>query len=79
MIKSLIRFIYPFIFFACPKKTNQKKRQPVTCSAFSGMPCAAQNNRALRNSLRSDSPRAYPVIFPLLGCVKWQFKTTDIF
>jgi hypothetical protein len=41
--------------------------------------CAAQNNRALRNSLRSDSPRAFPVISPLLGCVKWPYKKTLFF
>jgi hypothetical protein len=34
--------------FACPK-TNQKG-QPFTWPRFAGLPCAAQNNRALRNS-----------------------------
>jgi len=34
--------------FACPK-TNQKG-QPITWPTFGGLPCAAQNYRALRNS-----------------------------
>jgi hypothetical protein len=34
--------------FACTK-TNQKV-QPITWSDWVGLPCAAQNNRALRNS-----------------------------
>ena len=49
-----------------------KKWQPITWSDSVELPCAAQNNRALRNSLRSNSPRANPVIFALLGCVKWR-------
>jgi len=52
--------------------------QPFTWSAFGELPCAAQNNRALRNSLRSDSPRAIPVISPLLGCVKWHKKQVRV-
>jgi hypothetical protein len=52
------------------QRNEPKKRQPVTWSAFGELTCAAQNNRALRNSLRSNSPRAVPIIFPLLGCVK---------
>ena len=37
------------------------------CPVFKG---AVQNNRALRNSLRSGSPRAIQIIFPLLSYVK---------
>jgi hypothetical protein len=61
-----------FIFFVCPNKTNQKKGQPFTWPRnIAGLPFAARNNRALRNSLRSNSPRAIPIISSLLGCVKW--------
>ena len=67
--------------FVCPKM-NQKG-QPFTWFDCVELSCAAQNNRALRNSHPpagciyhlagcSDSPRAIPVIFLLLGCVKWQ-------
>jgi hypothetical protein len=46
-----------FIFFACPKKTNQKKGQPFTWFRDAELPCAAQNNRALAElaSLRQSS------------------------
>jgi len=50
---------------------RRKKRQPFTRFRYAGLPCAAQNNRALPNSLRSDSPRAYLIISLLPGCVKW--------
>jgi len=53
------------------RKRTKRKGSLITCSAFSGMPCAAQNNRALENSLRSNSSSAIPVIFALLGCVRW--------
>jgi len=55
-----------FSLLAQRKRTKRKGSQSLGLR----LPCAAQNNRALRNSLRSDSPRAFPVIFPLLGYVK---------
>jgi len=39
-----------FIFFDCPKKTNQKKRHPVTCPAVGGIPCASRSCREFKNS-----------------------------
>ena len=44
---KIVSSSYMFIFFACTKKTNQKKRQPFTWPRSAGLPCAAQNNRAL--------------------------------
>ena len=59
-----------FIFFVCPKKTNQKKRQPFTWSACGGLPCAAHKERTFREvaSLRQN---VFPLFVVLLGCVKW--------
>jgi len=51
-------------------KENEPKEK-TACPLGLRLPCAARNNRALRNSLRSDSPRAWSVIYPLLGCVIW--------
>jgi hypothetical protein len=45
-----------FIFFARPKKTNQKKGRPVPWPF--GLPCASRTGLAHENSLRSDSSRA---------------------
>jgi len=39
-----------FIFFACPKKTNQKKGHPCFLSAFSGFPVRLQSCRDQKNS-----------------------------
>ena len=60
-----------FIFFDCPKKTNQKKGQPTTGSASGGLPCAARKERTLRKvaSLRRI---VLPLFTVLLGSVKWQ-------
>ena len=63
---------------ACPKKTTQQRsgerKGSQSLVRLWRISCAARNNRALRNSLRSNSPRAYPVISVLLGCVKWHKK-----
>jgi len=44
----LLTSLWLFIFFACPKKTNQKKRQPITWPASGGLPCAARKERTAR-------------------------------
>jgi len=67
---------FSYINFCLPKNESAAKRrkgQSFTWLAFGELPCAARNNSALRNSLRSNSPRAFSVIFPLLGCTKWHF------
>jgi hypothetical protein len=46
--KALLILFNMFIFFACPKKTNQKKRQPFTWFSFAELPCAAHKVRTLR-------------------------------
>ncbi|KPJ97412.1 MAG: hypothetical protein AMJ60_11260 [Desulfobacterales bacterium SG8_35] len=57
--KSLVSRIILFIFFACPKKTNQKKRQPITWSDCVELPCAPQNDREFENSLRSNRSNSF--------------------
>jgi hypothetical protein len=58
-------------------KTNQKG-QPITCSAFSGISCAAHKKLTPRKvvSLR----RVVFLLFVvLLGCVKWLEKSMMVF
>ena len=38
------------LFFACAKKSNQKKAHPVARRLFEPVPCAPRSSRALRNS-----------------------------
>jgi hypothetical protein len=67
--------IFMFIFFACPKKTNQKKRQPFTWSAKGGLPCAVHKKRATSESRTPCGVLrrvADPFFIALLGVVKWQ-------
>jgi hypothetical protein len=52
-------FIGEYLFFEWPKKRYQKKSHP-TVLAF-GCSVRFSVERALRNSLRSDSPRAIPL------------------
>jgi hypothetical protein len=66
---------FVFIFFTCPKKTNQKKGQPVTWSDFVGLPCAPRiyrefdNSPLLRDAHTDQTP--FSVHSAVLGCVKW--------
>ena len=63
-----------FIFFVCPKKTNQKKGQPITCFACAKYPVLLEIDGRCETrppEADSDSPRAIPSISALLGCVKW--------
>jgi hypothetical protein len=44
---SVINFIY-LLFLCLPERKRYKKKgQPITWPIFDGLPCAAQNNRAL--------------------------------
>ena len=52
-------FMGEYLFFTWPKKRYQKKGHP-TVLAF-GVSVRFSLERALRNSLRSDSPRADPL------------------
>jgi len=64
-------------FLYLHKETNQQRsgEESAACSfgsTASNCPVLLKITGRLRNSLRSNSPRAVPVIFPLLGYVKWQ-------
>jgi hypothetical protein len=48
-----------FIFFACPKKTIQKKGHPCHLSACGGFPVFLESCREFENSLRSNSSNSY--------------------
>ena len=48
-----------YLFFAWPKKRYQKKGHPAVLAFGCSVRFSLQ--RALRNSLRSDSPRAIPL------------------
>ena len=79
MFLKILNEIYLFIFFACPKKTNQKKRQPYTCPAFSGIPCAAHKKQTPRKVAPPSAVLrrvAFQLFIPLLGCVKWHLEKT---
>ena len=52
-----------FIFFVCPKKTNQKKGQPITWPRFAWLSCAAHKVRTLRKVAIAPPNR-----FPALCC-----------
>jgi len=68
--------LYSVHFLCLPKENEPKERAALfTWSAYGGLSCAALKKRALRNSLRSNSPRAFPFFYVLLGCVKWRKKT----
>ena len=63
-----------------PAAKRRKKRQPFTCSACSGIPCAAHKERTLRKVAEFIPPCGvlrrivFPLFIALLGCVKWHFK-----
>jgi len=52
-------FMGEYLFFAWPKKRHQKKGHPTVLAC--GVSVRFSLERALRNSLRSDSPRAEPL------------------
>ncbi len=56
--------------------------QPITCSAFSGIPCAAHKERTLREVAplyRVLRRNVFPLFIPLLGSVKWHKIRTWLF
>jgi len=71
-------FLNLFIFFACPKKTNQKKGQPII-RRFTAVPLSAEFPTQLKKDGRcgtrgvyapqgcSNSPRAVSIFF----CTAW--------
>ena len=69
-----------FIFFVCPKKTNQKKGQPFTWFDYVELSSVSRNNREFENSdtvwsSHTVTLRQVKLLFRLFlryfDCVKW--------
>ncbi len=65
------------LFFVCPKKRTKRKGSHSLDPPTSDYPVLLELVGRLRNSLRSDSPRADPANFVLLGNVKWHNKNFE--
>src|SRR3989339_2260669 len=59
-----------FIFFACPKKTNQKKRHPVSLvPPQAGFPALLDAAGALQTRCAQTVQIPFSAASPVLGCV----------
>ena len=63
-----------FHFLCLPKEneTKEKAAGPLGPTFLRDYPALLKITGRCETRLRSDSPRAFPVIFSLLGSVKWQ-------
>jgi len=82
--KSTNKFIiYMFIFFACPKKTNQqrsgeRKGSRSLDSTISNCPVFLAATGSLKTRFAQTVKTAYSVVPAVLGCVKWLLKPVPI-
>jgi hypothetical protein len=75
-IKYFKYFYCSFSLFVQRKRTKRKDSLSLD-PPLADFPVLLEKRRALRNSLRSNSPRAIPSFSPLLGCVKRQKKSAN--